>query len=131
MKSVELLEKSGLKCTKQRSAVLEVLMKEQTPITAEKIQEKSGVSTATIYRILDLMCEKNLVIKSQLLDNPNHTYELNRNEHKHYAVCMDCKGVTPIDCCHYHSEISDGFQVTGHKIEVYGYCKNCKANHGG
>ena len=131
MRITELLTKGGLKTTKQRRAVLSVLMEEQKPVTAEYIQEKSGIGVATTYRILDKMCEKGIVVKSQMLDSKNFTFELNRHEHKHYAVCMDCKGVTPIDCCHYHPEISDDFQVTGHKIEVYGYCKNCRVKHGG
>ena len=42
MRITEILTKGGLKTTKQRRAVLSVLMEEQKPVTAEYIQEKSG-----------------------------------------------------------------------------------------
>lgn len=131
MSASEILTESGLKCTKQREAVLSVLISEEKPITAEQIQAKSNINLATVYRILDQLCEHNVIIKSKMLDNNTASYELDRHEHKHYAVCIDCKEVTPIEDCHYHPHIADGFEVTGHKIEVYGYCKKCKLKHGG
>lgn len=131
MTSSEILIKSGLKCTKQREAVLDVLINECKPITAEQIQAKSGINLATVYRVLEQLTEEGIIIKSKMLDSVSSSFELDRHEHKHYAVCIGCKEVTPIEDCHYHPNIADGFEVTGHKIEVYGYCKKCKAKQNG
>lgn len=131
MTSSEILLDAGLKCTKQREAVLDVLISESKPITAEQIQIKSGINLATVYRVLEQLCESKIIIKSKMLDSTSASFELDRHEHKHYAVCIGCKEVTPIEDCHYHPDIADGFEVTGHKIEVYGYCKKCKAKRKG
>ena len=57
-------------------------------------------------------------------------YELNRGEHTHYAVCLECHKRIPLPSCpfaHVHLEQDTGdFTVTGHKLELYGYCKKCQ-----
>ena len=64
-------------------------------------------------------------------DDNKTSYELNTSEHKHHLVCKQCKEVFPInDCplCVYEQHIRDDmdFDVTEHRLEIYGYCKACK-----
>ena len=131
MTATQILEKNRLKCTRQREKILNVLIKEQKPISAKEVQKKSKINLATVYRVLEQLCECKVIIKSKMLNSDTASYELDRHDHRHYAVCIDCKKVTAIEGCHYHPKISDGFEVTGHKIEIYGYCKKCKLKHGG
>ena len=87
-------------------------------------------------RSLAIFEEKNLVEKSVLLGSDTAVYELADGHHKHYAVCLSCHKLVPLKHCpfehinHDHMESEEGdFVVTGHKLELYGYCKECKMNH--
>lgn len=127
----QMLAEANLKQTKQRIAVLEVLNASNKPLTAQEIYDSTNdISLATVYRILEQLCKKAIVIKNAIMDSQTASYELDRHEHKHYAVCLGCKGIVVMDDCpleNFHPEVTDnGFKVTGHKIEVYGYCKDCR-----
>lgn len=128
----------GIKWTKQRKDVYEVLAGAREPLSAvqiyhylEKSNEKNTYAVSTVYRILAAFEEKNLVTKSTWMGDGTVVYELNRGEHTHYAVCLECHRRIPLEHCpfaHVHLETDTGdFVVTGHKLELYGYCKECKA----
>ena len=61
--------------------------------------KKNGppVWLSTIYRILDVFAEKALVIKSSVLDSGMAVYELSGYRHTHYAVCMGCHRIVPME----------------------------------
>ena len=130
-----LLWPEGLKKTKSREKVLCVLQQAKKPISATEIykvlgQEEEGVWLSTVYRTLDCFVEKGMVLKTTVLDNEMALYEINHYGHRHYAVCLECHKVVAMDNCPLekfvpHLDESD-FDVMGHKIEMYGYCKNCK-----
>lgn len=125
---------SGLKRTKPRERVLSVLEQAQKPLSAMEICsgiEKGGESAwlSTVYRILELFVKKGMVVKVAIMNNEMALYELNRFQHKHYAVCMGCQKIISMDNCpmeKFVPKIQDkDFRVIGHNLEVYGYCKNC------
>ena len=69
--------------------------------------------------------------KSILGDDNKTSYEITSSEHMHHLICKQCKGVFPLtDCplCIYEKHLKEDmdFDVTDHKLEVYGYCKKCK-----
>lgn len=119
---------SGLRITKNRTAVIEALENAEMPMTAQEIHEKIRVSIPTVYRILETLCEKGIAARSAILDSKTASYEIVR--HRHYAVCLGCKKIKPLLRCplrNMSDEIDDdGFEITGHKIEVYGYCRDCR-----
>ena len=96
--------------------------------------EDSGLGEAsaisTVYRILAAFEEKGLVEKSTWTEDGTAVYGLNRGGHTHYAVCLKCHSRIPLQGCpfsHIHLEEGMGdFTVTGHKLELYGYCRNCR-----
>lgn len=127
---------TGIRQTKPRKQVLSVLEKAEQPISAVEIQsraEKDGdkIWLSTIYRILELFVERDIVIKSTLLDQDMAVYGLNRYEHKHYAICVGCHKIVAMNNCpmaDFDPSLKDSrFRVIGHKIEIYGYCKDCLA----
>lgn len=146
---------AGLKWTKQRKRVYEILRDAMEPLSAAQIyarmeaweQEKYAVST--IYRILAAFEENMLVDKTTWMGEGTVVYELKRPGHVHYAVCLDCHRRIPLENCPLHMSAShihtasdgshssgapsdaetDDFTVVSHKIELYGYCKDCKAKH--
>lgn len=126
----------GIKKTRQRESVLAVLESTETPISATDISSKikEGGDSAwlsTIYRILELFVQKGVVAKLAVMDNEMAVYVLNRLRHKHYAVCMACHKIIPMDNCPMEKftpklEEKD-FHVMGHNLEVFGYCKDCSS----
>uniref|UniRef100_UPI004055C49B Fur family transcriptional regulator n=1 Tax=Acetatifactor sp. TaxID=1872090 RepID=UPI004055C49B len=131
----ELQYPQGIKWTKQRKCVYEVLWQATEPLSAQQIfhlVEKTGdemYAVSTIYRILAAFEEKGLVTKTTWMGDGTVVYELNRGEHTHYAVCLECHKRIALPSCpfaHVHLEQETGdFMITSHKLEVYGYCKDC------
>lgn len=129
----EIIWPEGIKRTKQRDAVVRILEAAETPLSAMEIYariEKSGepVWLSTVYRTLELFTEKEFVHKTAVLDDDMAYYELNMHGHRHYAVCVGCHKIVPIAGCpisDYKPDLKGSFRVVGHRVEMYGYCKDC------
>lgn len=126
----KILTDAGLKCTTQRIEVMEILSRANAPMTAENIFEKSdGISLSTVYRIAERLVEKGIATKNTIRDSDKFYYELAMGGHRHYAICLGCGGMKYVDICPVHDLKIDDFTVTGHKLEIYGYCDRCKRGH--
>ena len=131
-----LLKCKGLKVTKHRNSVLEAIQSSKRPVTAEDIyiilkQKDISINLSSIYRILDTLVANSLINKFIFEENNKTCYEINDMQHKHYLICNNCKKLFPISGCPLHSyeaELEDNldFTITSHKLEIYGYCKDCK-----
>ena len=128
---------AGIKRTKQRENVLQILESSDKPLSAADIcsrMEKSGDGAwmSTVYRILELFVKRGIVIKTNMMNNEMAVYELNRFKHKHYAVCISCHKIITMDNCpmeKFIPKLEDGnFYVMGHNLEIFGLCKDCKPN---
>ena len=133
-KKIPALWPEGVKKTRQRRCVLSVLKQAEMPLTAAELYVRIGKdagSLSTIYRILELFTQKGLLMKSVLLDNGAAVYELDRHDHRHYAVCMVCHKIIAVRNC--PMEVfkpdmkEDDFHVLGHKLELQGICGECFA----
>jgi len=129
----------GLKRTKQRERVLEVLMGANQPLSAQEIARKiegegGGAWLSTVYRALESFAEHKLAVRVQVAGSDVALYELSRAGHRHYAVCVDCHRIIPMSGCPVgplKPELAeDGFTVTGHNLEVYGHCRDCLKKSG-
>lgn len=132
----------GIKWTRQRKDVYDVLESASEPLNAvqiynhiEKDPTEGNYAISTIYRILTAFEEQGIVSKTNWMGEDSCVYELNRGRHTHYAVCLTCHKRIPLHACpfehmhvHSHEEEDlepDGFTITGHKLELYGYCSTC------
>ena len=116
--------------------MLEVLAATETPLSALDIAariEKEGGGSAwlsTVYRALESFVEHRVAVRIAVMGSDVALYELRTNGHHHYAVCVDCHRIIPLKSCpvgHFVPELpEDGFAVTGHNLEVFGHCKNCR-----
>lgn len=129
----------GIKWTKQRKSVYRVLWETSEPLNATQIynlaaRDMAGeeYAVSTIYRILTMFEEKGLVEKTTWMGDGTAVYTLNRGGHTHYAVCLECRRRIPLRGCPFsHMQLDAGeFTVTGHKLEVYGYCGECRGKSG-
>ena len=137
MKDIQNSFPAGIKRTRQRESVLSILKNSHEPLSAADIcseMEKKGDTAwmSTVYRVLELFVKHNIVIKTNVTNHEMAMYELNRFQHKHYAVCVNCHKIISMNNCpmdKFIPELGDkDFIVTGHNLEVYGYCKDCKTH---
>ena len=124
----------GVKKTKQRESVINVLLAAKKPLSAADIYAEiklKGENTwlSTVYRILEMLVEKDAVLKTNIAGSEMAVYELNRFEHRHYAVCIKCHKIIPMYSCPMDALIPElkekNFRVLGHNLEIFGYCKDC------
>ncbi len=137
MKQDTVLTKSGLKNTKPRISVLNILTSSKIPLTAEEIYFSSqkfdqSINLSTVYRILDTFLEKGIVLKPFIKDDSKACFILNRHQHKHYLICHECKKTIEIMNCPFQDfehtiEDETNFTITNHKLEMIGVCPNCKS----
>lgn len=127
----------GIKWTRQRKDVYRVLLAAAEPLSAvqvyNRIEQKQdeNYAVSTVYRILSVFEQRGLVTKTTWLGDGTVLYELNTGGHTHYAICLKCHKKVALKACpfeHLHLENSpENFQITGHKLELYGYCENCNS----
>jgi Fur family transcriptional regulator, ferric uptake regulator len=130
-----ILASQGCKNTRSRKAVVEILKKAERPVSAEEIyirikESGSSINLSTVYRTLDLMESKELVNKTRMGDG-KAIYELTGNGHRHHLICTNCHKSVAIDLCPLEALQKDvgkqtKFDITGHKLELYGICPECK-----
>lgn len=123
----DLFRRYGIKRTEQREALLKILTESKVPMTAEEIFKNTiGISLATVYRTLEIFCEKGVLVKFSVGKDEKKYYEPAREAHRHYAVCLGCGRMEHVDVCPVHGIKLRDFEVTGHRLELYGYCAECK-----
>lgn len=133
----ELLKKSGLKVTKQREAILDILLASPAHLTAEDIyldlKAKSlDFGLSTVYRTLSSLEEHRIVEKTGLPDDTGKQYyEIAHTGHRHHLVCVKCKRCIVLDECPVEAFTAavckaHGFTLTGHSFEIFGVCPDCQ-----
>ena len=132
---IEKLKVNGYKITEQRKAILKVLVDHKTNLIsidqiysyAKLLYDKTNKST--VYRNLEILEFLNLVVK--IIDEKGIAlYKIIcSEEHHHHLICKQCGKTQKIDFCPIDNmkEVleENDFQVTSHKLELYGYCKKC------
>jgi Fur family ferric uptake transcriptional regulator len=130
------LKRSGLRNTKCRAVILDILEQIDRPITADSLLHELGsknitVSLSTVYRELDTLAEKKLVSKLNITGESKALYEYNRMVHRHYLICLGCKKIQALEHCPLQGyeeslEKETDYAISGHKLDIYGYCPACK-----
>ena len=128
---MNILKKHGLKETKTRVEILELLEKE-TLLNAEQMFERlqdSKVKISSIYRNLATFTDENILIRTVGLDNISY-YQLNTDDHVHQIVCEECGKVDIVDhgpLMEIERDIEEktGFTITSHSFEFSGLCEEC------
>lgn len=129
----------GLKKTRQRVDIFEILYGSELPISATDIFSELSkrhpdemYAFSTIYRNLLAFEKAGVITKYMLSTEDTAVYEIKNRRHKHYAVCLKCHKKFPINACPLHIIEEDikssvpGFGITGHNLEVFGYCLDCQ-----
>ncbi len=133
-KAVETLKDSGVRITPQRHAVLEYLLTSETHPTADEIYKAlkgqfPSMSVATVYNNLRVLREVGLIRELTYGDDSSR-FDCNMTDHYH-IICNSCGKIVDF---HYPSldevealaEKVTGFDVSYHRMELYGLCDDCR-----
>jgi Fe2+ or Zn2+ uptake regulation protein len=131
------LKSKGLRKTKLRILLLEILLKSAEPLSAENLIEatiKKGVKTnkTSVYRQL-LILKREKIIREVRLGENRKRYEIFPENHHHHLVCVDCGHIEDVDAekdlCYLEKKIAQEkkFKVENHSLEFFGLCAKC--NH--
>ena len=129
------VKSSGYKLTKSREAIIKVLFDSNNKMLSVeeilKITKKNcnNINITTIYRNLNILESIGLIHKI-ISDNGVFLYKILCNDsHHHHLICNYCGKVESIDFCPLQNYInisnSKKFELTDHKLELYGLCENC------
>lgn len=128
----------GLRFTKTRQALMELLSAGSTPLSVPQILsglQKMGVvvNKTTVYRELDRLETLGIVGAVQLHERTK-SYEIVSSLHHHHLVCIECKRVEDIDMDEEdlsvqvkQAAIEKQFTVLRHSLEFFGLCQKCRA----
>ncbi len=136
----QLLKKKGLKMTKQRGVILEVLSEQPgSHYTAEEIYELVRVrypeiGIATVYRTLALLAQLELIDTLDLEDGQlryEFMAEDEEGHHHHHLICNHCGKVFEfqedlLETLEERIKNRTGFVITNHRVKMYGYCRECQ-----
>lgn len=130
------LQQAGHRRSGARRAVVQALSSQECCLTAQELHDRlrqSGrkVSVASIYRVLDLLVEKDLV--ERIDTGPGSArFEARAasGEHHHHLVCDDCGRVEAFADEALERAIHEVEQREGaraHHILLRGACTDCRA----
>jgi|YelNatPaOPRAMG01_1025707.scaffolds.fasta_scaffold05343_9 Fur family peroxide stress response transcriptional regulator len=132
------LKKSGLKLTRQRKLVYDILKEKPDHPTADTIfirarKKQPDISFATVYNCLEALVRCGL-IKQVKVDKTATRYCLNLTKHAHF-VCEICGRVFDINmdvleklgCNNFlKTKLPDGFEIKELEVSIRGECNKCK-----
>ncbi|MBN2019501.1 MAG: transcriptional repressor [Sedimentisphaerales bacterium] len=129
----KLLSSARLKRTGQRKAILEVLLKANSPLTADEIVHatgNTGPNRVTIYRTLESMAEAGILHKA-FIEGRSRCYEpadkCSENQCHPHFVCTGCgqthcltDATVPMA-----TSMPAGFIIKRQQVRLEGLCPEC------
>jgi Fur family ferric uptake transcriptional regulator len=131
----EQLRSRGLRVTRPRLAVLEVLAAgghlEVDEIATRVRARLDSVSVQAIYDVLGALARAGLARRIEPAGSPAR-YEARTGDNHHHIVCRGCGMVTDVDCTVGEApclEPSDthGFELDEAEVTFWGLCPACQA----
>ncbi len=131
---VKKLRSRQISVTPQRVAVLSILEARRNHPNAEQIYQEvrrqmPAISFNTVYKTLEVFCQKGLVIKV----NPLHEvarYDIDTKHHAH-LICRQCHCIVDLPdeeapAPQLSEEARAGFCVERHSLTYWGLCPRCQ-----
>jgi Fur family ferric uptake transcriptional regulator len=133
---VDALDRAGYRLTGPRRAVADLVAAQEAHFTAAGLVADARarhlrIGRATIFRSLDLFTTLGLVERVDLPDG-EHAYVACDPSHHHHAICTSCGRSTDVADHGLADTLAEigrrsGFQVTAHRLEIFGVCAACAA----
>ena len=131
-----LLDKTGLKKTDSRIALLNLLLKNKKPLSVKDIISKLSVDKVTMYRTLEVMTKKGLIRRVDTGEREAQYEIIDHTHDHHHVICLDCKKVSDFTGCDADSlitralkQVKDFKKITHHSFDLFGICNTCAKNN--
>lgn len=133
------LEERGIRLTKQRKILLEIIDQSGAHLDAERLYQLAKerdpkLNRVTVYRTLKLLKESGLVDELDLMHyaGDQHYYETRMKQEHAHVICLQCGRVEeyfgePLRALRMQIQESLGFEIVAARTEVGGYCSHCQA----
>ncbi|MCO5143158.1 MAG: transcriptional repressor [Oligoflexia bacterium] len=132
---LNVLRKLKFRVTPQRKIMVEKLVQEHHPVSAEELYKKLPKKTTdlvTVFRFLNNLEELGLVQKFDLNDGIRRYEAMSQdnNHHHHYIQCKKCGSIEAFDGCDFDEQLSKilikkGYVDLQHSLEVKAICLKC------
>jgi len=130
----EALRDAGLRATRQRLTVLEALRGRIAAVTAQDLHAelrmaKEPVGLTTVYRTLTALAAADFL--DTFARDGEQAFRLCGDQHHHHLVCEVCGSVEELEAELVEEWVQQvagrrGFQVTGHRADIFGICASCR-----
>src|SRR5258705_220854 len=128
------LSDHGYKLTRQRRAVVDVVIKGSRRFTAADIFENAqracpDLGLTTVYRTLDILIDLGRIRRVHL-DDGCEAFAPTSVEHGHYLICNSCQTTIEFEDCNLSELLAriaerTGFLIQQHWLELVGVCPKC------
>lgn len=133
----EFLRTKGFKMTPQRELIFRSFFEMDKHVSVDELYDRvretdRSVGYSTVWRNLKLICRVGLAQEVNLGDGVTRYDRVTDAPHGH-LYCLKCKGLIEFDA----DQVLDFLTVTAgkhnfaaeaYKIEIQGYCSNCRAS---
>ena len=131
----EHLRSQRLKSTEQRDTIVRAFLNSQRHISVEELYNEvrklnPHIGYATVYRTMKLLTECGLALERHFREGEAR-YESSEGHHHDHLICESCGKIVEfeeprIEVLQDATAKRLGFQITGHKMELYGICRDCR-----
>ncbi len=132
------LRKRGIRLTRQRQILLDLIDKSGQHLDAEQLyqlakEKDPKLNRVTVYRTLKMLKAGGLVDELDLMhwEGDQHYYETRMKQEHAHVVCLRCGKVEefygePLQRLRRQIETHFGFQILVARTEIGGYCAACQ-----
>jgi Fur family ferric uptake transcriptional regulator len=129
------LSQKGLKSTRQRDLIAQIVLESHGHIGVEDIYRKvrkkdAKVGFSTVYRTMKLLKDSGLVLERHFGDGLARYEPMREGEHHDHLICVRCNEIVEFedeDIERRQEAVAErhGYSIQSHKHEIYGLCPAC------
>ena len=130
------LREHDCRITPQRVALLRLLAEDEGHSSAAHLYQElkaqfPTTSLATVYKTLNLLKEMGEVVEMGFSDDDNRYDGARPYPHPH-LICIQCHKIVDTDSAMASNLVESvaadsGYQITGHRLDLYGLCPECQS----
>src|SRR2546423_15309033 len=134
MSTEDALRSHGLRVTRPRMAVLDVLHENRGHLDVDEIAEQvrlrlDSVSTQAVYDVLSALSRAGLARRIEPAGSPAR-FEARAGDNHHHIVCRGCGAIADVDCTVGQAPCLEpahdaGFEIDEAEGTFWGPCRDC------